>query len=149
MVDPVGCGVVLRDCGLDVAFNASTSAVTEIKLPLRVRTSVLIAFIASVNCASCAMIAVLSFGGGFAWSLRFVWPLVFPAMAMVFRQAYQKDRCRRCVKRYSMTRVYERTGLERCTIRCLVQALRVTEWWIHWISFSRNRCCCHLSRNGI
>ena len=40
------------------------------------------------------------------------------------------------VKWYSMTRVYERTGLERCTIRCLVQALRVTEWWIHWIYLS-------------
>ena len=26
--------------------------------------------------------------------------------------------------------------MERCTIRCLVQALHVTEWWIHRISIA-------------
>ena len=53
----VGCGVVCEGVGvgdLEVAFNASTSAVTEFKLPLTVLKSALTAFIVSGHlCKPC------------------------------------------------------------------------------------------------
>ena len=89
------------------------------------------ASIASIICAICAFIcsfiwvicvesaAVLSAWGGVICWVGFGWSFVLPDMALVYRQAYQKDRFVRCLPNGTrLARVYVRTGLERCTIRC-------------------------------